>query len=82
MIFSSLLFSSIRSFQFLSPKGIEVKFKAQHYPVIISPTAVPELNAMKIEEAGVTLGAAITLTDMTDTLKRVIDTKPGQTWQT
>ena len=41
--------------------GIETKFKAMEYPTIINPSRVVELKAIKIDETGVFIGAAVTV---------------------
>jgi xanthine dehydrogenase/oxidase len=44
--------------------GIEMKFKHAHYPVIISPTHVPELCGIVEGESGVEVGASVTINDL------------------
>lgn len=44
--------------------GIEVKFKNAIYPVIITPTHVPELNEVKVSDSGVEVGASVTINDL------------------
>lgn len=56
--------------------GVEVKFKHSVYPVIIMPNSVPEMNAVKETETGVTIGASVTLMDIEHTFKRYIDMLP------
>jgi xanthine dehydrogenase/oxidase len=44
--------------------GIEMKFKNAVYPVIISPTHVPELCGIVVGESGVEVGASVTINDL------------------
>lgn len=41
--------------------GIEVKFKAMRYPVLLCPTSVPELTSLTVTPTGLRVGAAVTL---------------------
>ncbi|CAH1407061.1 unnamed protein product [Nezara viridula] len=52
--------------------GVEVKFKNSLYPFLIIVNMVPELSAMSVEEDGVKIGAAATLTDVETFLKEQI----------
>lgn len=45
-----------------------MKFKNQLYPVIVSPTHIPELNMIDVEDRGIWFGASITLTVLDTTL--------------
>ncbi|CAG9760635.1 unnamed protein product [Ceutorhynchus assimilis] len=56
--------------------GVETKFKKMLYPVIIQPTVIEELNSIEETARGVTVGAAVTLTDMGDYLKGQIEKHP------
>ncbi|XP_023152952.1 xanthine dehydrogenase/oxidase [Amphiprion ocellaris] len=56
--------------------GIEMKFKNMVYPVILSPTFIPELNAVTHTEDGIMFGAACTLSLMGATLRQAADTLP------
>ena len=44
--------------------GIEQRFKQMHYPVLVHISHVPELSALAVEEGGVRLGAAASLSDV------------------
>jgi len=57
--------------------GIEMKFKAMQYPVVVSPVAVPELNQLETTEKGVEIGAAVTLTNLMKYFKHLIATRPA-----
>jgi xanthine dehydrogenase/oxidase len=50
--------------------GIEVKFKGSDYPVLVNPSHVPELQVLDFngagENAGMTIGAAVTLNRLRD----------------
>lgn len=41
--------------------GIETKFKQVPVPVVLAPVAVPELNVLRVTEAGVDIGGAVSL---------------------
>ena len=62
---------------FVLNPGIETKFKKQLYPVLIAPTHVPELNEIDVTSQGVRFGAAVSLTDVDETLKQLIKERPG-----
>jgi len=53
-----------------------VKFKGLHYPVIIAPTHVEELNQVEVGETGVWFGASVTLTKMEKVLEEQIHSLP------
>ncbi|CAG7824794.1 unnamed protein product [Allacma fusca] len=56
--------------------GVEVKFKNMHYPVIIQPSRVEELTAIRVEDNGVHFGASVTLNDLDQTLQQQIQSQP------
>eukprot|EP00887_Chlorella_sp_A99_P006651 scaffold3.g6651.t1 len=56
--------------------GIEMKFKDAKYPVLVGATHVPELNAVAANDAGVTLGASVTLSRVMKTFRRLIASLP------
>ncbi|XP_076022009.1 xanthine dehydrogenase/oxidase [Genypterus blacodes] len=56
--------------------GIEVKFKNMLYPVILAPNFIPELNTVDHTEAGITFGAACTLSQMGAVLRQAVQTLP------
>lgn len=56
--------------------GVEVKFKHFHYPVLIMPNLIPELNHIDVGEDGVEFGASVTLMDIDKTLENLIETLP------
>eukprot|EP00752_Nemacystus_decipiens_P001718 g1661.t2 len=57
--------------------GIEVKFKGMHYPVLISPSRVPELHAITVtpaegaDEGGVLIGGAASLSSVEHALAEI-----------
>ena len=57
--------------------GVEIKFKNQHYPVIISATHVQELNKVVNTSVGVRFGASVTLATVDERLKSAIAKFPG-----
>ncbi|XP_053315311.1 xanthine dehydrogenase/oxidase [Spea bombifrons] len=56
--------------------GIETKFKNLHYPVIISPGWVSELNAIEHTQEGICFGAACTLTTVAEVLTKAVADLP------
>lgn len=58
--------------------GVEVKFKDCHYPVMLQPTKVPELNAVKKCVKGLIVGAAVTIDQLENELNKLICTMPGE----
>lgn len=52
--------------------GIEMKFKNAVYPVIISPTHVPELCGVEVRDAGVEVGASVTINDLRSVLEKIV----------
>lgn len=56
--------------------GVEVKFKHFHYPVLIMPNQIPEMNHIDIRDDGVEFGASVTLMDIDKTLTQLIETLP------
>ncbi|XP_033824847.1 xanthine dehydrogenase/oxidase-like [Periophthalmus magnuspinnatus] len=57
--------------------GIEVKFKNMVYPVLISPTQVPELNSVQHTETGIEFGAAVTLDRVEAVLQDAVISLPA-----
>lgn len=64
----------------LFPKkiGVEIKFKNCQYPVMIQPNKVPELNVLKRCIKGLIVGAAVTIDNLENELKKLIDNMPGK----
>lgn len=56
--------------------GVEVKFKHLVYPTIIMPNCVPELNSITENDNGLIIGAAVTLMDIENTLRKHITNMP------
>lgn len=56
--------------------GVEVKFKHFHYPVLIFPNQIPEMNEINIRDDGVEFGASVTLMDIDKTLAKLIEELP------
>ncbi|XP_049319724.1 xanthine dehydrogenase/oxidase isoform X5 [Astyanax mexicanus] len=57
--------------------GIEMKFKNQLYPVILSPTNVQELRNIQFTENGMECGAAVTLTELGEVLREEVEKLPN-----
>ncbi|XP_033730468.1 xanthine dehydrogenase/oxidase-like, partial [Pecten maximus] len=56
--------------------GVEIKLKNMHYPVMISPSHIPELQSVVTDADGITLGASVTLSQLDENLRAAIDTMP------
>ncbi|XP_077580896.1 xanthine dehydrogenase/oxidase isoform X1 [Stigmatopora nigra] len=56
--------------------GIEVKFKNLLYPVILAPSFIPELHRVTHVDNGIVFGAACTLTQMGEVLKKAVKELP------
>ena len=54
-----------------------MKFKNMHYPVIIAPTIIPEMTACHQDDNGLCFGGAVTLSEMEQFMKKVIEQLPG-----
>lgn len=52
--------------------GIETKFKHAVYPVIITPTHVPELSKVEVREAGIDVGASVTINNLRSALENLV----------
>lgn len=58
--------------------GVEVKFKKQQYPVLVTTTHIQELTSVQRLQSGIQLGASVTLATMDAALKDAIKELPGQ----
>ncbi|XP_060840095.1 xanthine dehydrogenase isoform X2 [Rhopalosiphum padi] len=56
--------------------GVEIKFKNCQYPVMIQPNKVSELNIIKKCVKGLIVGAAVTINQLENELKKLIDIIP------
>eukprot|EP00054_Salpingoeca_dolichothecata_P024381 m.165933 g.165933 ORF g.165933 m.165933 type:complete len:1340 (-) comp24994_c0_seq1:150-4169(-) len=61
--------------------GIEIKFKNCLYPVMICPNAIPELHDIQQNETGVTIGGAVTLTNIEHFLTSLVSKLPSHQTQ-
>ncbi|CAH2247060.1 jg23904 [Pararge aegeria aegeria] len=53
--------------------GVEVKFKKKIYPILLSPSAIEEMNKISVTDKKIVkVGAAVTLTELQDFLKDYI----------
>lgn len=57
---------------------IEKKFKHALYPVMILPSAVPELNSVQELESELLVGANVSLTVLNEVLSELIRKKPEE----
>ncbi|KAK7072764.1 hypothetical protein SK128_010077, partial [Halocaridina rubra] len=57
--------------------GVEVKYKNQLHPVLINPSNVPELTAIKCLDSGLQIGASVTLSRLGKILQEQIKEKEG-----
>ena len=51
--------------------GIEVKFKALEYPVIINPSRVEALKVRELSSTGITVGSGVTVNGLKDYITEV-----------
>ena len=56
--------------------GVDVKFKNAHFPVLISPAHVPEMNVLEETAEGLLIGAACTLTDIEIRMREICNRLP------
>ncbi|XP_070180269.1 xanthine dehydrogenase/oxidase-like isoform X1 [Littorina saxatilis] len=56
--------------------GVEVKFKKQQYPVLVTTTHIQELTSVQRLQSGIQLGASVTLATMDAALKDAIKELP------
>ncbi|XP_021894094.1 xanthine dehydrogenase 1-like [Carica papaya] len=52
--------------------GIEMRLKRMHYQVLISVNHVPELNVLSVKDDGITIGAAVRLTELLNLFKKIV----------
>lgn len=62
--------------------GVEVKFKNCYYPVILAPTNIPELYRIDRTEAGITIGASNTLSNLERVLREAVANQPAHRTRT
>lgn len=56
--------------------GIETKFKGARFPVLVTTTAVPELNQLRHTETGISVGGAVTVNRLRSWLEELVATAP------
>ena len=56
--------------------GVEVKFNNAHFPVLISPAHIPDLNVLEETTEGLLIGAACTLTDIETRMREICNRLP------
>ncbi|XP_041469067.1 xanthine dehydrogenase/oxidase-like [Lytechinus variegatus] len=57
--------------------GVEVKFKNQLYPALVSVTQIPDLTKIEVSDDGVVIGSSVSLTCMDEFFKDYIKDHPG-----
>ncbi|XP_078465987.1 xanthine dehydrogenase/oxidase [Lampetra fluviatilis] len=62
--------------------GVEVKFKNKHYPCLLAPARVAELNQVLFSDTGLWLGAACTLSRVEAALGAVLAKGPAASGET
>ena len=62
--------------------GVDVKFKNVHFPVLISPAHIPEMNVLEETTEGLLIGAACTLTDIEIKMKEICKRLPSNKTRT
>jgi len=53
-----------------------VKFKNAHFPVLVSPAQIPEMNVLEETNDGLLIGAACTLSDTEVKMKEICNQLP------
>ncbi|XP_030065868.1 aldehyde oxidase 2 [Microcaecilia unicolor] len=56
--------------------GLEMNLKGTVYPVIISPTRIPDLTVINFTDQGLTVGAGCSLATLKDTLAKAVSELP------
>ena len=56
--------------------GVEVKFKSAHFPVLVSPAHIPEMNVLEETDDGLLIGAACTLSETEVKMKEICNRLP------
>ena len=56
---------------YVSYAGVEVKFNNVHFPALISPAHIPEMNILEETTEGLLIGAACTLTDIETRMREI-----------
>ena len=59
--------------------GVEIKLRNALYDVLIYPRDVPELNVLELTEKGLTVGGAVTLSELNKKLQKLVSSMPGTT---
>ncbi|KAF2368641.1 Xanthine dehydrogenase small subunit [Trinorchestia longiramus] len=57
--------------------GVEVRMKDQLYTHLVSVSGVQEMEQMEVQEDGVRIGAAVTLSTVQEKLKNIVSTLPA-----
>lgn len=57
--------------------GVEVKYKNQHYPVILYAANIPELLKVTLSESHIEIGSAVTLAKIETCFRKFIKALPG-----
>ena len=56
--------------------GVEIKFKSAHFPVLVSPAQIPEMNVLEETSDGLLVGAACILSDIEVKMKEICSRLP------
>ena len=56
---------------------LELRQKGTLCPILISVTHIPELQILELNERGLVVGAAVTVAQLEDKLKEIVNTLPG-----
>ena len=62
--------------------GIEMKFKKMSYPIMIQPNQITELTQLNVTDKGLLVGASVTLTQLEDKMKNLLENYPKFATQT
>ena len=56
---------------------LELRQKGTLCPILISVTHIPELQILELNERGLVVGAAVTVAQLEDKLKEIVNILPG-----
>ena len=57
--------------------ALELRQKGTWCPILISVTHIPELQVLELNERGLVVGATVTVAQLEDKLKEIVNTLPG-----
>lgn len=58
--------------------GVEMLYKGLKQPVMVDVTAISELKNIEVCDTGVNIGAAVTLTELQNFLRKLLEKEPSK----